>query len=79
MSGGVDSSVAALVLLRSGYEVHGLHMTNWTEDDAYCTAAEDYQMARQVCADLDVPLHRVNFSADYRRQVFDDFEVRRTD
>jgi tRNA-specific 2-thiouridylase len=73
ISGGVDSAVAALRLSSGGFDVHGLHMTNWDEDDAYCTAADDYQAARRVCADLDIPLHRVDLSAEYRREVFTDF------
>jgi tRNA-specific 2-thiouridylase len=73
ISGGVDSAVAALRLREAGFEVHGLHMTNWREDDAYCSAAADYRAARAVCADLGIPLHRADFSAEYRRQVFDGF------
>ena len=73
LSGGVDSAVAALLLKRSGHAVEGLHMTNWEDDDGYCTAARDYQDARQVCAELDIPLHHVNFAAEYRAQVFADF------
>ncbi len=53
MSGGVDSSVAAWLLLQQGYEVQGLFMSNWDEDeDGYCTAAQDFQDARQVCEQL---------------------------
>lgn len=71
MSGGVDSSVAALLLKRQGFDVHGLFMVNWEEDEeAYCTAAEDYQDARKVCAELEIPLHRVNFAREYRERVF---------
>ena len=73
ISGGVDSAVAALLLLRDGHKVQGLHMSNWDDDDQYCTAAEDYRDARKVCADLDIPLHRVNFVREYREQVFADF------
>ena len=73
MSGGVDSAVAALQLLRAGAQVEGLHMTNWEDDDRYCTAARDYQDARGVCAELGIPLHRVNFSSEYRERVFADF------
>ncbi len=73
ISGGVDSAVAALCLLRDGYEVQGLHMTNWAEEDAYCTAAADYQSARRVCNELGIPLHRADFSAAYRREVFAGF------
>jgi tRNA-specific 2-thiouridylase len=70
LSGGVDSAVAALLLLRAGYAVHGLHMTNWEDDDGYCTAADDYREARRVSRQLGIPLHRVNFAAEYRDQVF---------
>jgi tRNA-specific 2-thiouridylase len=74
MSGGVDSSVAALRLVEAGLDVHGLFMTNWEEDEeAYCTAARDLQDARAVCDLLSIPLHRVNFSADYRERVFSYF------
>jgi tRNA-uridine 2-sulfurtransferase len=73
MSGGVDSSVAAWRLLQQGYEVQGLFMSNWEDDDVYCTAAQDYQDARQVCARLEIPLHKVDFSKDYRQRVFDHF------
>ena len=70
LSGGVDSAVAALLLKDEGYDVHALHMTNWEDDDGYCTAAEDLQDARRVCDQLDIPLHHVNFSKQYRDQVF---------
>ncbi len=73
LSGGVDSAVAALSLLRQGLRVEGLHMTNWDDDDGYCSAAADYQDARRVCIELGIPLHRVNFSAEYRDQVFAHF------
>jgi len=73
ISGGVDSAVAALLLQQQGYRVQGLHMTNWDEDDDYCEAARDFQEARKVCADLDIPLHHVNFTREYRDKVFADF------
>jgi tRNA-specific 2-thiouridylase len=73
ISGGVDSAVAALRLLEDGFRVEGLHMTNWEDDDGYCTAARDLRDARSICADLKIPLHHVNFSAEYRAQVFADF------
>lgn len=73
ISGGVDSAVAALRLLESGFEVQGLHMTNWQAHDAYCTAAADYQAARQVCTDLGITLHRASFEEQYRKLVFADF------
>ncbi len=62
LSGGVDSAVAAWLLKEQGYRVSGLFMVNWTEDeDGYCTAAEDFQSARAVAAELEIPLHRVDF------------------
>ena len=72
MSGGVDSSVAALLLQQQGYEVHGLFMKNWEEDDAenYCNAAEDLADAQAVCETLDIPLHTVNFASEYWDNVF---------
>jgi len=74
MSGGVDSAVAALLLLRQGHEVQGLYMHNWDEDDqGYCTSAEDFQDARRVAAELRIPLHRVDLSREYRERVFRDF------
>ena len=73
LSGGVDSAVAALLLRERGADVHALHMTNWQDDDGYCTAAEDLQDARRVAEDLGIPLHHVNFSRDYRQRVFAHF------
>ena len=72
MSGGVDSAVAALLLVQSGYQVQGLFMSNW-EDDGYCTAAEDFQDARRVCDALKIALHRANFAAEYKERVFAHF------
>jgi tRNA-specific 2-thiouridylase len=73
ISGGVDSAVAAWLLLQQGYDVQGLFMSNWDEDDAYCTIADDYQDARQVCERLGIPLHRVSFAREYRDRVFSYF------
>ncbi len=73
ISGGVDSAVAALTLLREGYRVEGLHMTNWQDDDGHCSAARDLRDARQICGDLGIPLHHVNFSREYRERVFAQF------
>jgi len=73
LSGGVDSAVAAALLKDEGYDVHALHMTNWEDDDGYCTAARDLQDARRVCEQLDIPLHHVNFARQYRDQVFEYF------
>jgi len=73
LSGGVDSAVAALLLREQGLDVHGLFMSNWDEDDAYCTAARDYQDARAVAHELGIVLHRVSFARQYRAQVFTRF------
>ena len=74
LSGGVDSAVAALLLKDAGWDVQGLFMSNWEEDDdAYCTAAQDYQDARGVAAELGIVLHRVSFAAQYRERVFQHF------
>jgi len=71
LSGGVDSAVAALLLLEQGFDVQALHMQNWEAEDEYCTAAQDYQDARAIAKDLGIVLHRVNFAEAYRAQVFD--------
>jgi tRNA-specific 2-thiouridylase len=75
MSGGVDSSVAAWLLLQQGYEVEGLFMKNWEEDDeaGYCAAEEDLRDARAVCDRLGIKLHTVNFSHEYWDRVFEYF------
>ena len=75
MSGGVDSSVSALRLLDAGYEVSGLFMKNWDEDDGteYCTAKEDLADAQAVCDLLGIELHTVNFASDYWDRVFEVF------
>lgn len=75
MSGGVDSSVAALLLKQQGYEVEALFMKNWEEDDTqeYCSASIDLADAQQVCDKLDIPLHSVNFASEYWDHVFEYF------
>ncbi|MBV9619838.1 MAG: tRNA 2-thiouridine(34) synthase MnmA [Gammaproteobacteria bacterium] len=74
LSGGVDSAVAALLLKEAGATVQGLFMSNWEEtDDVYCSAAQDFQDARAVAAELGIPLHRMSFAAQYRAQVFEHF------
>ncbi|MCU7947426.1 MAG: tRNA 2-thiouridine(34) synthase MnmA, partial [Candidatus Thiodiazotropha sp. (ex Cardiolucina cf. quadrata)] len=72
LSGGVDSSVAALLLQQQGYQVEGLFMKNWEEDDTddYCTAAEDLADAQAVADCMKIPLHTVNFSSEYWDRVF---------
>jgi tRNA-specific 2-thiouridylase len=75
MSGGVDSSVAAVLLKEQGYRVEGLFMKNWEEDDGteYCTAKEDFADAMAVADTLGIPLHGANFSAEYWDNVFEYF------
>ena len=75
MSGGVDSSVAAHLLMQQGYEVEGLFMKNWEEDDGseYCTAIADLEDAQAVCDKLGLTLHTANFSAEYWDNVFEHF------
>lgn len=75
MSGGVDSSVSAFLLLQQGYAVEGLFMKNWDEDDGteYCTARTDLEDARQVADRLGIPLHTANFAAEYWDRVFEHF------
>lgn len=75
LSGGVDSSVAALLLKEQGYNVIGLFMLNWEEDDANgaCTAEEDFADVRRVSDALGIPYYSVNFSSQYYERVFDYF------
>ncbi len=75
MSGGVDSSVSAALLLEQGYQVEGLFMKNWDEDDGtdYCTAKEDLADAQAVCDRLGIKLHTANFAAEYWDNVFEHF------
>jgi tRNA-specific 2-thiouridylase len=75
MSGGVDSSVTALLLLEQGHQVTGLFMKNWEEDDGteYCTAMQDLADAQQVCDRLGIELKTVNFAAEYWDEVFEVF------
>lgn len=84
MSGGVDSSVAALLLKRQGYDVIGIFMKNWDEvdDDGVCTATADFEDVQRVCAHIDIPYFSVNFEAEYQERVFklflDEYERGRT-
>ena len=75
MSGGVDSSVSAYLLQQQGYQVEGLFMKNWEEDDTeeYCSATVDLADAQQVCDRLGIRLHTVNFSSEYWDNVFEYF------
>ena len=75
MSGGVDSSVAALLLIEQGYDVEGLFMKNWEEDDDedYCAATIDLKDATNICDTLGIKLHSINFSSEYWDRVFQHF------
>ena len=82
ISGGVDSSVAALLLKKQGYEVIGLFMRNWDStinndylgnpnlDNSICPQEEDYNDAKAVCDKLGIPLHRIDFVKEYWDNVF---------
>ena len=72
MSGGVDSSVAALLLKQQGYNVIGLYMSNWEEKDdgGHCTGEADFDDVRRVCNKIDIPYYSVNFAKQYMDRVF---------
>ena len=75
MSGGVDSSVAALLLKQQGYDVVGVFMKNWEETDesGVCTAENDWNDVREVCEIIGIPYYAVNFSREYWDRVFSYF------
>jgi tRNA-specific 2-thiouridylase len=75
LSGGVDSSVAAWLLQQQGYEVVGLFMKNWEDDDddEYCSTREDWISAASAADVLGIDLEAVNFAAEYRERVFAEF------
>jgi tRNA-specific 2-thiouridylase len=75
MSGGVDSSVAAWILKNQGYEVVGLFMKNWEDDDndEYCSARQDWLDVVSVADLIGIDVEAVNFAAEYRERVFADF------
>lgn len=84
MSGGVDSSVAALLLKRQGYDVIGIFMKNWDDTDEFgvCTATEDYDDVIRVCNQIGIPYYAVNFEKQYWDKVFtyflDEYKAGRT-
>jgi tRNA U34 2-thiouridine synthase MnmA/TrmU len=75
LSGGVDSAVAAWMLKQQGFEVIGVFMKNWEDDDTdeYCTSREDLVDAAAVADVLGIELEAVNFAAEYRERVFATF------
>ncbi|MGI4816372.1 MAG: tRNA 2-thiouridine(34) synthase MnmA [Janthinobacterium lividum] len=77
MSGGVDSSVSAWLLLKKGYDVEGIFMKNWEENDSsnYCSSKIDLSDTKLVCKKLGIKLHTINFSLDYWEKVFQKFIV----
>lgn len=84
MSGGVDSSVAALMLKEQGYDVIGIFMKNWddTDENGVCTATEDYEDVIRVCNQIGIPYYAVNFEKQYWDKVFqyflDEYKAGRT-
>lgn len=72
MSGGVDSSVSAYLLKERGEDVIGLYMKNW-EEEGECPSAVDIEDVAEVCRHLNIPFYRVNFTKEYREQVFTHF------
>lgn len=84
MSGGVDSSVTALLLKEQGYDVVGIFMKNWddTDDNGFCTATEDFDDVVQVCNQIGIPYYAVNFEKQYWDKVFtyflDEYKAGRT-
>ncbi|MBQ8040709.1 MAG: tRNA 2-thiouridine(34) synthase MnmA, partial [Lachnospiraceae bacterium] len=75
ISGGVDSSVAAYLLKQQGYNVIGLFMVNWEEDDenGVCTSVLDYEDVKRVCSKIGIPYYTVNYAKEYYNKVFEYF------
>jgi tRNA-uridine 2-sulfurtransferase len=74
VSGGVDSSVAALKLKQQGYNVIGIFMKNWDEkNDEHCTAEQDWEDVKRVCSKIGIPYYAVDFAKDYYKRVFEYF------
>ena len=73
MSGGVDSSVAAVLLQKSGYDVYGVFMKNWDDKHAICSAEDDYADAISVCKKLNIPLKKIDYTNQYKDKVFKQF------
>ena len=73
ISGGVDSSVAAILLQSQGYEVHGVFMKNWDDKNAICNAEDDYADALSICNKLNIALKKINYTKEYKERVFNQF------
>ena len=75
MSGGVDSSVSALLLKKQGYDVIGVFMKNWddTDDSGVCTATDDYEDVKKVADQIGIPYYSINFEKEYWQRVFEYF------
>ena len=73
LSGGVDSSVTALILKKQGFDVECVFMKNWEGESDQCTAEEDYKDALAACNSIDIPIRSTNFSNEYWDGVFKNF------
>lgn len=76
MSGGVDSSVAALLLKQEGYQVVGVFMKNWDETSQLsndCTSAKDWSDVSRICSKMDIPFYSMDFTKEYYKEVFTPF------
>ena len=73
MSGGVDSSVAAVLLQKEGYDVEGIFMKNWDDKHAICSAEDDYGDALSVAKKLNIHLHKIDYTKSYQEKVFQQF------
>ena len=75
LSGGVDSSVAAYLLKKQGYNVVGLFMLNWEEQDdgGHCSAEQDFEDVKRVANKIGIPYYTVNYSKEYKDRVFSYF------
>ncbi|MBI5346392.1 MAG: tRNA 2-thiouridine(34) synthase MnmA [Chlamydiae bacterium] len=73
MSGGVDSSVSALLLKQQGYNVIGLFMKNWEDSNGQCSAKQDFEDVLRVCEKINIPYYTLNFSKEYKEEVFASF------
>jgi tRNA-uridine 2-sulfurtransferase len=72
LSGGVDSSLSIVLLKELGYPVIGIFMKNW-EEEGHCSAVDDYRDVARVCKSLEVPFYSVQFSKEYREEIFEGF------